>query len=132
LSQDKDTRNNKGLMVNQNASDRGGTSRFELNELPPEIAKVIYNMKVGEISPAFNMINSKQKNVVAIVKLKSRIEGHKADIAEDFQALRSMVEMEKREELLNTWLSDKIRETYIRINENWKNCDFKMKGWIVE
>jgi peptidyl-prolyl cis-trans isomerase SurA len=128
LSQDKDTRNNKGLMINPNS----GTSRFEMEELPPEIAKVVYNMKPGDVSPVFTMINSKQKNVVAMVKLKSKTEGHKADLSEDFQALKSMVETEKQEAVLNKWLDNKIKETYIRINENWKNCDFKMKGWPVE
>ncbi|MDR2086676.1 MAG: peptidylprolyl isomerase [Dysgonamonadaceae bacterium] len=134
LSHDKDTRNNKGLMVNQTQSysDRAGTSRFEMDELPPEIATVVYNLKVGEISPVFTMINSKQKNIVAIVKLKSRIEGHKADLSEDFQALKSMVEAEKEEIALNKWLDNKIKETYVRINENWKNCDFRMKDWNVE
>jgi peptidyl-prolyl cis-trans isomerase SurA len=134
LSHDKDTRNNKGLMVNQSNpySDRAGTSRFEMDELPPEIAGIVYNMKVGDISQVFTMINSKQKNVVAIIKLKSKIEGHKADLSEDFQALKSMVETEKEEKQLNKWLDNKIRETYVRINEKWKNCDFQMKGWNVE
>jgi peptidyl-prolyl cis-trans isomerase SurA len=134
FSHDKDTRNNKGLMVNQTQSysDRAGTSHFELDELPPEIAKVIYNMKIGDISPVFTMINSKQKNVVAVIKLKSRVEGHKADLSEDFQALKSMVEAEKEEAQLNKWLDNKIRETYVRINGKWKNCDFQMKGWNIE
>jgi peptidyl-prolyl cis-trans isomerase SurA len=135
LSHDSDTRNNKGLMVNQDYSqstDRSGTSRFEMDELPPEIAKAIYNMKVGDISPVFPMINSKQKNVVAIVKLKSKTEGHKADLSDDFQALRSMVEEEKQKNILEKWLDNKIKETYIRIDDKWKNCDFQMKGWIVE
>jgi peptidyl-prolyl cis-trans isomerase SurA len=134
LSHDKDTRNNKGLMVNQTNlySDRAGTSRFTMDELPPEIAGVVYNMQVGDISPVFAMLNSKQKNVVAIVKLKSRIEGHKADLSEDFQALKSMLEAEKEEAFLNKWLDNKIRDTYVRINENWKNCDFRMKGWNIE
>lgn len=135
ISNDKDTRLNKGLMVNQNRSnysDRVGTSRFEMDELPPEIAKAVYNMNVGDISPAFSMINSKQKNVVAIVKLKSRIEGHKASLSDDFQAIKSMVEEEKREEILDKWIAKKIQDTYIRINDKWKNCDFKMKDWLVD
>jgi peptidyl-prolyl cis-trans isomerase SurA len=134
LSHDKDTRNNKGLMVNQTQSysDRVGTSHFEMDELPPEIAKMVYNLNVGDISPVFTMVNSKQKNVVAVIKLKSKTEGHKADLSEDFQALKSMVESEKEETLLNKWLDNKRRETYVRINENWKNCDFLMKGWNIE
>jgi peptidyl-prolyl cis-trans isomerase SurA len=135
LSNDKDTKNNKGLMVNQNMenyTDRSGTSRFEMSELPAEIGKTVYNMQVGDISAPFTMINSKQKEVVAVVKLKSRTEGHKASLAEDFQALKGMVEDEKREQILEKWLAKKQQETYIRISENWKNCDFQTKGWLIE
>lgn len=133
ISYDKDTRNNKGLMVNRNEeSDYYGTSKFEMQELPQEIGKIIYNMQTGEISKPFTMINSKQKEVVAIVKLKSRTEGHKANISDDFQALKSIVENKKRQEILQKWIKEKQVATYIRINDNWKNCDFKSDGWIKQ
>ena len=133
LSADKDTRNNQGLMVNsneENYSDRTGTPRFEMNELPAEIGKIVYDMKVGDISKPFTMINSKGQQIVAIVKLKSRTEGHKANLSEDFQELRSMVENNKRQQIINNWIAKKQKETYIRINDNWKNCDFEKDGWI--
>jgi peptidyl-prolyl cis-trans isomerase SurA len=136
LSSDKDTRNNKGLMVNNpdpnamNSGARAGTSRFEMSELPAEIAKVVDTMKVNAISKPFTMINSKSKEIVAIVKLKSRIDGHKASLSEDFQSLKAMVEAEKREEIINNWVAKKQKETYIRISDNWKNCDFAKDGWI--
>ncbi len=131
ISYDKDTRNNKGLMVNQNQeSDYFGTSKFEMQELPQEVGKVVYIMKPGEISKPFTMINSKQKEVVAIVKLKSRTEGHKANISDDFQALKAIVENKKKQEILQKWIRQKQESTYIRINDNWKNCDFKSDGWI--
>ena len=135
LSQDKDTRNNKGLMVNQDYehySERFGTSRFEMSELPPEVAKAVYGMQVGEISKPFTMINSKQREVVSIVRLKSRLEGHKASLSEDFQALKTMVEGEKRMEMLESWVKKKINDTYIRISDDWKNCDFQTEGWVRE
>jgi peptidyl-prolyl cis-trans isomerase SurA len=78
------------------------------------------------------MITDKQKEVVAIVKLKARIEGHKANMADDFQALKSIVETKKREELLNNWIAKKQKDTYVRISDGWKNCDFKYPGWIKE
>jgi peptidyl-prolyl cis-trans isomerase SurA len=135
LSHDKNTRNNKGLMVNQNPdnySERSGTSRFEIEELPPEIGKVIYEMQIDDVSIPFTMLNSNQKEVVAIVKLVSKTMGHKASLTEDYQSLKSMLEQEKQEEILRKWIEKKQRETYIRINDKWKNCDFQMKNWIVE
>ncbi len=134
VSYDKNTRNNKGIMVNQRPdSPHASTPKFELQELPQEIGKIIYDMKVGEISRPFRMINeSNQKEVVAIVKLKSRVEGHKANMAEDFQALKSIVEDRKRTEILNKWIAKKQAETYIRISDGWQKCDFKYGGWIKD
>ena len=133
VSYDKDTRNNKGLMVNKNGeSVNSGTPKFELQELPQEISKIVYNMKPGDISKPFTMITDKQKEVVAIVKLKTKIEGHKANMADDFQALKSIVESKKKEELLNNWIAKKQKDTYVRISEGWRKCDFKYPGWIKE
>ena len=133
MSSDKDTRNNQGLMVNSNEdnySDRTSTSRFQMNELPAEIGKIVYPMKVGDISQPFTMINSKGQQIVAMVKLKSRADGHKANLSEDFQELKAMVENNKRQQIINDWIAQKQKETYIRINDNWKNCDFEKDGWI--
>ena len=133
VSADKDTRNNKGLMVNQNyESSNYGTPKFEMQELPQEIGKVVYQMQVGDISKPFTMLTDKQKEVVAIVKLKARVEGHKANLADDFQAMKQLVESRKRDELLNDWIRKKQKTTYVRISEGWRNCDFKYPGWVKE
>lgn len=129
LSQDKDTRNNYGLLPNPN----NNTSKFEMQELPPEIAKVVDNMKVGEISEAFTMIPQETgKEECVIVKLKSRINGHKATIAEDYQNMKEIVLEKRREEVLDKWIREKQKHTYVRINENWKNCTFKYPGWVKD
>ena len=129
LSQDKDTRNNHGLLPNPQTN----TSKFEMQELPPEIAKVVDKMKVGEISEAFTMIPQKTgKEECVIVKLKSRINGHKATISEDYQNLKEMVLEKRRDEMLDKWIREKQKHTYVRINENWKNCTFKYPGWIKD
>ena len=129
LSQDKDTRNNHGLLPNPQTT----TSKFEMQELPPEIAKVVDKMKVGEISEAFTMIPQKTgKEECVIVKLKSRINGHKATISEDYQNLKEIVLEKRRDEMLDKWIREKQKHTYVRINENWKNCTFKYPGWIKD
>lgn len=130
LSQDKDTRNNHGLLPNPQTN----TSKFEMQELPPEIAKVVdKKMKVGEISEAFTMIPQKTgKEECVIVKLKSRINGHKATISEDYQNLKEIVLEKRRDEMLDKWIREKQKHTYVRINENWKNCTFKYPGWIKD
>ncbi len=129
VSQDKDTRNNRGLMVNPQT----GTSRFEMSELPQEVAKAVNDMQVGDISKPFVMMDPKlNREVVAMVKLVNRIDGHKANMADDYQTVKNMYENARRAELLEQWLEKKIADTYVRIEDGWRNCDFQHKGWIKE
>ena len=128
ISDDKDTRNNHGLMSNIMGSAR--TSKFRMQDLPPEVARVVDTMKVGEISAPFSMINDRGKTVCAIVKLKNRVDGHKATITEDFQVMKDLVLGKRREEKLHEWVADKIKTTYVRINDRYKDCKFEYQGWI--
>lgn len=132
VSADKDTRNNKGLMVNRSETANYGTPKFEFQELPQEMGAVVYNMQVGEISKPFKMLTEMQKEVVAIVKLKSRKEAHKANITDDYQALKSIVENKRRQEIIKKWIVKQQADTYVKISEGWSNCDFQYPGWIKE
>ena len=69
---------------------------------------------------------------LSIVKLKARVDQHKANISDDYQALKSIVESRKREELLHDWIIKKQKSTYVRISDGWRNCDFQYPGWIKE
>ena len=129
ISQDKDTRNARGIMVNDNS----GTTRFEMSQLPQEIAKTVSTMQPGEISRAFIMTDPKlNREVVAIVKLTNRIDAHKANIADDYQLLKAQYEDKKKSQILSDWLTKKIADTHVRIEDGWRNCDFRYKGWIKE
>lgn len=128
LSDDKDTRNNKGLMAN--AKDMSRTSRFNMDELPPEVAMAIDTLKIGEISAPFKMINARGKTVCAIAKLKNRVDGHKATITEDFQVMKGVVENKRRMEKLHEWVVNKIKATYVRINDRYRDCKFEYQGWV--
>ncbi len=128
LSDDKDTRNNHGLMAN--VTQEGRTSRFKLADLPAEVAKAVDAMEVGGVSKPFRMMNERGKVVCAIAKLKSRSEGHKATITEDFQVLKNMVLAKRREQVLHDWVVKRIKSTYVRINDRYRNCDFQYEGWV--
>ena len=128
FSDDKDTRNNRGLMAN--LTENGQTSRFRLQDLPPEVARAVDTLQVGEISQPFSMINNRGKTVCVIAKLKSRTEGHKATVTEDFQVMKEVVMQKRREKKLHDWVVNKIKSTYVRIGDEYKDCQFEYEGWI--
>jgi peptidyl-prolyl cis-trans isomerase SurA len=126
-SEDKNTVMNAGLMINPNT----GGSRFEYQELAPEIAKQIYTMQEGEISQPFVMMDqSKNREVCAIVRLKKKTDVHRANLTDDFQTIKAMLEAQKGKELLREWILKKQKTTYVQISPEWQGCDFEYPGWV--
>ena len=130
FSDDKDTRNNRGLMANRTEEGELKSSRFEMQELPTEVARAVDTLQVGQISAPFQMINARGKTVCAIAKLKNRIPGHKADVTADFQVMKEYVLDKRRTEFLHDWVVGKIKSTYVRLNDQYKDCKFEYEGWI--
>lgn len=136
ISDDKDTKNNRGLLTNLKVDEDGSRSRvskFEMGELSnvsTELARQVEGLEVGEISKPFEMVYTNMKTVCAIAKLKSRTKAHRASLTEDFPLLQSIVLNRKKQEKIREWIVDKQRTTYVRINEKWRDCDFEYPGWI--
>jgi len=127
VSQDKDTRNNHGRMINT----VNNTTRFEMSELPQEVAKKINGMEVGDISDAFVMTDPKRnREIVALVKLTARIPAHKANLSDDYQAIKDLYENAAKQRMIDEWITRKIKDTYIKIEDNWVDCEFEHEGWL--
>ena len=127
ISQDKDTRMSNGVMVNEET----GTTRFEMSELPQEVAAAVATMQEGEISQPFKMRDSKHdREIVAMVKLTNRIDAHTANLSDDYQTIKTMYENARRQEMVDEWLAKKIKDTYVRIEDGWRGCDFQHDGWL--
>ncbi len=127
VSQDKDTRLSHGVMVNAET----GTTRFEMSQLPQEIARAVAGMQPGEISKPFIMRDPKRdREIVAMVKLTSRLDAHQATLSDDYQLIKDMYEQAESSRIVDEWLKDKINQTYIRIEEGWRGCDFQLQGWL--
>ncbi len=127
VSQDKDTRMSNGVMVNTQT----GATRFQMSELPQEVAKAIGTMQPGEISQPFIMRDPKRdREIVAMVRLTNRIEAHSANLAEDYQTIKDMYEAAESQAIIDKWLADKIKTTYVRIEDGWRGCDFEHDGWL--
>ena len=126
FSEDENTKQNEGIMINP----QNGTTKFQLQELPSDIAKVVYTMKEGEISAPFTYKNESGKEMICIVRLKSRIKAHKANPQDDYQALKDMVTAYKNQELIENWIKEKQQETFIQIAPEYRDCEFHYPGWI--
>ena len=129
ISDDKDTKNNHGLMANTAEPGRL-SSKFRMQDLPTEVARVVDTLQVDQISAPFQMVNNKGKTVGVIAKLKSRTEGHRATITDDFQVMKNVVLAKRRQDYLLDWVKNKLKDTYVWMNERYRDCDFEYQGWI--
>ena len=127
FSQDKNTVMNAGLMINPNT----GSSRFEYQDLAPEIAKQIYSLNEGDVSQPFVMMDqTKNREVCAIVRVAKKTDIHRANLTDDFQAIKAMLEQKLKEEFIHDWILKKQKSTYVQISPEWQNCEFEYPGWI--
>ncbi|MCM1071171.1 MAG: peptidylprolyl isomerase [[Clostridium] fimetarium] len=127
ISQDKDTRNNKGRMVNQESN----TTLFEMGQLPQEVARRVDGMKVGDVSEPFIMKDPKRdRDIVAMVKLTNRLDAHRANLSDDYQTIKGMYEAAAKQKAVKQWLEKKIKDTYVKIEDGWSDCDFEHDGWL--
>ena len=124
-SDDKDTRNNYGIMYNKESA----SSHFALDELPVDVARVIEPLPVGEVSQPFAWLLDNGKTVCAIAMVKSRTDAHRATFSEDYEVLRQMYEAKLSEERIKEWIRKKQRDTYVRINKDSRDFDFLYPDW---
>ena len=127
FSQDKNTVMNAGLMINPNT----GSSRFEYQDLAPEIAKQIYSLNEGDVSQPFVMMDqTKNREVCAIVRVKKKTDVHRANLTDDFQAIKSMLEAKLSADFIHNWILQKQKKTFVQISPEWQGCDFEYPNWI--
>jgi len=127
FSQDKNTVMNAGLMINPNT----GSSRFEYQDLAPEIAKQIYSLKEGELSQPFVMMDqTKNREVCAIVRVLKKTDVHRANLRDDFQEIKMMLEQKMSADFIHDWILKKQKTTFVQIDPEWQGCDFQYPNWI--
>lgn len=125
ISHDKDTRNNYGIMYNKSTA----SSWFSLEQLPADVARVVDGLAVGEISQPFTWMLDNGKTVCAIAKLRARTEAHQATFEDDYETMRLMYQAKLSDERIQEWIKKKQKSTYVRINSDSRNCEFKYPDW---
>jgi peptidyl-prolyl cis-trans isomerase SurA len=124
-SDDKETKNNGGLMLNP----KTGKSNFELQDMDKTIQDLVTKMKPGEISVPFLSINRAGKKEMQIIRLVKVIPMHKMNLKDDYQDIQNRALAEKKQKKINEWIQEKIKETYIHIDDSYKRCDFQY-NWL--
>ncbi|MCX6301294.1 MAG: peptidylprolyl isomerase [Bacteroidia bacterium] len=127
-SSHKDSRINGGKLVSTNPSER--ITWFTLEELNPEMYVKVRDMKVGEISEAFRTTDDDGNVVFRLVKLDNEIPAHRANLKDDYESLYSAAVQQARSKEYQEWINKKIGNTYIKISDELKTCDFLKKGWL--
>jgi peptidyl-prolyl cis-trans isomerase SurA len=130
FSEDENTYLNGGIVINQNQQSMNfGSANFHMDDLRPTEFNVIRNLEVEEMSEPFKSRDDKDKQVLKIVKLISKTDPHVANLEQDYNLLKNMAKQMKQQELIQNWIADKIKSTYISIDNSYGNCSFSMKGW---
>jgi peptidyl-prolyl cis-trans isomerase SurA len=126
-SDDVETKNNEGLILNPQTND----TRFDLTRMDPNLYSKVSSLNAGEITqPFFDEIRGGAK-MHKIILLKSKEETHTANFTKDYEKIQQLTLQKKQEETVDKWAVDKIEDTYIKINRDFKKCTFK-NNWKKE
>jgi len=120
-SDDKETKNNKGLILNPQTND----TRFNLTRMDPTLYGRVSNLKAGEITETYYDEIRGGEKMHKIILLKSKEEAHTASFTQDYEKIQQLTLQKKQEETVDKWAKDKIKDTYIKINKDFKKCEFK-------
>jgi len=120
-SEDKDTRQSKGILMNPVSGD----THFDLTRMDPELYAKVSNLKEGEISDVFYDETRQGEKMYKILLLKSKTDAHIADLSKDYVKIQDLAIQKKKTEAIEKWTNDNIKDTYIKINDSYSDCNFK-------
>ncbi len=119
-SDDKETRNNGGQIINPMSFD----TKFDLTKMDPTLSAQVYNLDEGEVSRVFTDRDFTGKNRLKLLSVTKKYAEHKADYVKDYERIKQLALREKQIKTINKWQNEKIGTTYVNINEDYGACDF--------
>ena len=126
FSDDENTRLGGGSLINP----YNGSNQFEAKYIEPSINYALRDLKVGEISDAFEAKDQTGQSSYKIIYLKNKTKAHTVNMQDDYQMIQDMALESKKQTEIKRWVEEKQKETYIKIEGNFKNCKFDFNGWI--
>ncbi len=121
FSDDADTKNNGGLLINP----ASGSTWFEISQMDQSLFFVVDKMKIGELSDPVPVRVGEKKESYRLVTLKARTEPHRANLKDDYQRIQLAAEAEKKEKLVREWIQRKRQSFFIKIDPEFVNCPFQ-------
>jgi len=130
FSDDKETAQNQGLMINpMNASTKWTVE--ELSQMDQKLVLVINELNIGDVSKTMEYVSyPDNKPAFRLVKLKNRIDPHKANLKDDYQKLSQMATMDKNRKAVKEWIKKRSKLTYIKLEDGYDKCAFD-NNWII-
>jgi len=126
-SEDRDTKNNGGLLVNEYT----GESTFDLTRMDPALYGRVSNLKKGEMTEPFYDETRGGEKMYKLIIMKERTDTHIADLVDDYVKVQSLALQKKKQETIAKWSKNKIGDTYIKISDGFMKCSFE-KDWKKE
>lgn len=124
-SDEKETRSNGGVLINPKTQD----THFELTKMDPSLYAQVSNLKEGEVSVPILDTEQSGKKKYKLITVTNRINEHTADYARDYIKIKDLALKEKQIQAIAKWSEEKIKETYIKINGEYRNCEFA-NNWL--
>ena len=125
LSDEKETRSNGGVLINPKTQD----TRFELTKMDPALYGEVSSLKGGEVSNVISEDDQAGKKKFKLITVTNRINEHIADYAQDYVKIKSIALKEKQIKEIGKWSEEKIKETYVKINGEYRDCIFT-NNWL--
>jgi peptidyl-prolyl cis-trans isomerase SurA len=124
-SDEKETKTNGGILVNPKTQD----TRFELTKMDPALYSQVSGLKDNEVSQPIMDTEQSGRKKYKLITVTNRINEHTADYAKDYIKIKDLALKEKQINAIAKWSEEKIKETYIKINGEYRNCDFT-NNWL--
>lgn len=128
FSDEKETKFDGGVL--RNPADFG--SRFELTKMDPKLYNQVRNLKDNEIStPALEPDPRGGPPSYKILMVTNRFDEHEADFARDYMKIQELALRDKQFRAIREWMSERIDETYISLDSDYKGCEFT-NNWLKD
>ena len=124
-SDDSNTRNNGGQLVNPSNQD----TRFDLTKMDPTLSAQVYNLAENEVSKIFVDQDRTGKKTYKFLTVTNKYEEHPADFVKDYEKIKSLALRQKQIKTIEQWQEQKIKDTYINVNKDYRDCVFA-SDWV--